>query len=389
MFDLMSYVTPQKQEGKPMETIWIDIYDLIPSEGNFYHVDTALKDTIEIFGILQPLLVKPVEGKYEIKAGGKRYAASLALVEEGKEEFRKLPCVIREKADWEEGGGELDELSLIVTNQYRKKTEWEEMTEVVKLDELARRIKEKYKLPGRTREAVEKLTGKSSGTLARYKAIYNNLSPYFTDLFKQGEINVSTAYELSRANQEASEAIHRQTGSVIAISKEAAGEPDPEGQQEPPGEAQEDPEKEVTEEIPEDKGKPHTEGEKEEIQEEEPEPEEEPEEMQEEEEEQPGGQQDNRAEGQRENRENREEGQQGNQAEGQQAQPETVIKYIKEPDHGCGFCHPEYGRELETAEGDYLLMFDPESRSVQITSMETGTVNTIRFKLCPMCGRKL
>lgn len=376
MFDLMSYVTPQKQEGKPMETIWIDIYDLIPSAGNFYHVDTALKDTIEIFGILQPLLVKPTEGKYEIKAGGKRYAASLALVEEGKEEFRKLPCVIREKADWEEGGEELDELSLIVTNQYRKKTEWEEMTEVVKLDELARRIKEKYKLPGRTREAVEKLTGKSSGTLARYKAIYNNLSPYFMDLFKQGQINVSAAYELSRADQEASEDYHKQTGSIAVISKEVAEEPD--GQQEPPGEAQEDPEKEVTEEIPEDKGKPHTEGEKEEIQEEEPEPEEEPEEMQGEEEEQPGGQQDNQAEGQRENQE-----------EGQQAQPETVIKYIKEPDHGCGLCHPEYGRELETAEGDFFLMFDPESRAVQITSQETGTINTIRFKICPMCGRKL
>lgn len=51
-----------KQEEK-MEIEYVDVYDLIPSKENFYHVDERLKKNIEIMGLLQPILVKrPVCG---------------------------------------------------------------------------------------------------------------------------------------------------------------------------------------------------------------------------------------------------------------------------------------------------------------------------------------
>ena len=86
-----------KQEEK-MEIEYVDVYDLIPSKENFYHVDERLKKNIEIMGLLQPILVKrPVGGKYEVIAGHRRRLALIALVEEGKEKFRQVPCVFKQE----------------------------------------------------------------------------------------------------------------------------------------------------------------------------------------------------------------------------------------------------------------------------------------------------
>lgn len=76
------------------EVLMIDVCDLIPSKDNFYHVDDELKRSIELFGILQPLLVKrPENGKYRVIAGHRRRLAVLSLMNEGKEERRYMPCV--------------------------------------------------------------------------------------------------------------------------------------------------------------------------------------------------------------------------------------------------------------------------------------------------------
>ena len=56
-----------------------DIYDLIPSKGNFYSVKDVqdLKQSIELLGVLQPLLVTDEEedGKHRIIAGHRRRLA--------------------------------------------------------------------------------------------------------------------------------------------------------------------------------------------------------------------------------------------------------------------------------------------------------------------------
>ena len=63
------------EENKQQENdvFMVDAYDMIPSKENFYHVDAALKRSIELVGILQPCIVKkPVNGKYDVIAGHRR-----------------------------------------------------------------------------------------------------------------------------------------------------------------------------------------------------------------------------------------------------------------------------------------------------------------------------
>ena len=80
-----------------------DIYDLIPSKGNFYSVEDVqdLKQSIELLGVLQPLLVTDEEedGKRRIIAGHRRRLAVMQLVDEGKERFRRVPILIKPKRE--------------------------------------------------------------------------------------------------------------------------------------------------------------------------------------------------------------------------------------------------------------------------------------------------
>lgn len=188
---------PQQEEGT--KVVNIDVNDLIPSQDNFYHVDDELKRSIELVGILQPLLVsRPENGKYKVIAGHRRRLAVLSLLEEGKEEVRFVPCVFK-KEDVR------DRLALIMANRFRDKTDWEKMMEAIQAEELAKELKKEYNLNGRTREVLAEITGTTEAQLGRYKSIYNNLSARLMKYFKESVINVSVAVELcgmSAAGQE-------------------------------------------------------------------------------------------------------------------------------------------------------------------------------------------
>lgn len=177
----------------------IDVNDLVPSQDNFYHVDDELKRSIELVGILQPLLVsRPENGKYRVIAGHRRRLAALSLLEEGKEEMRFVPCVFK-KEDVR------DRLALIMANRFRDKTDWEKMMEAIQAEELAKELKKEYSLNGRTREVLAEITGTTEAQLGRYKSIYNNLSARLMKNFRESVINVSVAVELcgmSAAGQE-------------------------------------------------------------------------------------------------------------------------------------------------------------------------------------------
>ena len=79
---------------------YIDVYDLIPSEDNFYSMSAIeeLAALIEVSGgVKQPGLVVPLGGgKYKVIAGHRRRLASIFLVEQGKEQYRKMPCMVEE-----------------------------------------------------------------------------------------------------------------------------------------------------------------------------------------------------------------------------------------------------------------------------------------------------
>lgn len=188
-------IEAEKQDGATKQTegseiVNIDVYDLVPSQDNFYHVDDELKRSIELVGILQPLLVsRPENGKYRVIAGHRRRLAALSLLEEGKEEMRVVPCVFK-KEDVR------DRLALIMANRFRDKTGWEKMMEAIQAEELAKELKKEYSLNGRTREVLAEITGMTEVQLGRYKSIYNNLSGRLMKCFKDSVINISVAVEL-------------------------------------------------------------------------------------------------------------------------------------------------------------------------------------------------
>ena len=173
-----------------------DIYDLIPSKGNFYSVEDVqdLKQSIELLGVLQPLLVTDEEedGKRRIIAGHRRRLAVMQLVDEGKERFRRVPILIKPKKN-----AILDRLALIMANRFREKTDWERMTEALETEKLVPELKESMSIPGRTRDLLAEIIETSPAQIGRYKAIYNNLIPELMAEFKANRIVVSVIYEAS------------------------------------------------------------------------------------------------------------------------------------------------------------------------------------------------
>ena len=173
-----------------------DIYDLIPSKGNFYSVEDVqdLKQSIELLGVLQPLLVTDEEedGKHRIIAGHRRRLAVMQLVDEGKERFRRVPILIKPKKN-----AILDRLALIMANRFREKTDWERMTEALETEKLVLELKESMNIPGRTRDLLAEIIETSPAQVGRYKAIYNNIIPELMAEFKANRIVVSVIYEAS------------------------------------------------------------------------------------------------------------------------------------------------------------------------------------------------
>lgn len=208
--ELLNGVSTSKGDGaaeseesrRPLlKVIPLNIHDLIPSKDNFYSVDNVeeLKASIEMFGVLQNLTVKPLgNGKYEIISGHRRHKACTELVAEGKTEFEYIPCGVQTEQD------EIKEhILLIMTNStVRELTDWEKMKQAEELRKNFEVLKKRENLPGRVRDLVAEALNISSTQIARLNAIENNLTPEFKEEFKDGKIGTSAAYELSGMSEE-------------------------------------------------------------------------------------------------------------------------------------------------------------------------------------------
>lgn len=191
----------ETQERPALKVIAISINDLIPSSDNFYSVEhiTELKNSIEMFGVLQNLTVKPLEGgKYRIIAGHRRHRACAELVAEGKTEYEYVPCGIQAERD------EIKErILLIMTNSTtRELSDWERMKQAEELNKYFSILKKRDNLPGRVRDLVAEALNTSSTQVARMGAIAKNLTPELTAEFKAGRLGLSAAYELSGMDQD-------------------------------------------------------------------------------------------------------------------------------------------------------------------------------------------
>ena len=178
---------------------------------NFYAVDdvTALMDSIELIGVQQPLVVVPVDGRYRLIAGHRRYKA---LSELGKE---TAPCVIQNGLTETE-----EQLALILTNSTaRELTYKEKMEQARKLKELfIKRREEGAKLPGRIRDMVADAMQESTSNIARMEAIDRNLVEEWKDSLNQGQISASTAYQISKLPESMQEKLKQEYPNASALT---------------------------------------------------------------------------------------------------------------------------------------------------------------------------
>ena len=211
---------------------YIDVDDLVPSEDNFYSMSAIeeLAGLIELSGgVKQPGLVTPLGGgKYRVIAGHRRRLASILLVNQGKEQYRKMPCMVegadREPEDDEGELRDIDEaILLITTNGPREKTDWDRVQEAARLRELLDRKRKIEKISGETRKIIANWLGTTPAQVGRYESVARHLIPEFMEELEGGGVNISVAYELStmdqREQQKALDLYRRKEGLAIGDVK--------------------------------------------------------------------------------------------------------------------------------------------------------------------------
>lgn len=197
---------PDRQQDQKI--VYRNPEDLIPSEENFYNTEKLerLKQSIKLLGILQPLLIENREGKDYVIAGHCRRKCCIDLLNEGNDKFSRVPCVYKTSSELEEDAGQEDDIvrqiMIIQANCYRDKTDWEKMTETLKMEGLVKELREKTPMEGKTRDILKDLIGTSNGQLGRYHAISTNLCEQLMSEFEEDRIKISVAYEASKLNRE-------------------------------------------------------------------------------------------------------------------------------------------------------------------------------------------
>lgn len=197
---------PDRQQDQKI--VYRNPKDLIPSEENFYNTEKLerLKQSIKLLGILQPLLIENRDGKDYVIAGHCRRKCCIDLLNEGNDRFSRVPCVYKTSSELEQDAGQEDDIvrqiMIIQANCYRDKSDWEKMTETLKMENLVKELREKAPMEGKTRDILKDLIGTSSGQLGRYHAISTNLCEQLMSEFEEDRIKISVAYEISKLNKE-------------------------------------------------------------------------------------------------------------------------------------------------------------------------------------------
>lgn len=197
---------PDRQQDQKI--VYRNPEDLIPSEENFYNTEKLerLKQSIKLLGILQPLLIENRDGKDYVIAGHCRRKCCIDLLNEGNDRFSRVPCVYKTHSELEQDAGQEDhivrQIMIIQANCYRDKSDWEKMTETLKMEGLVKELREKTPMEGKTRDILKDLIGTSGGQLGRYHAISTNLCEQLMSEFEEDRIKISVAYEASKLNRE-------------------------------------------------------------------------------------------------------------------------------------------------------------------------------------------
>lgn len=221
--DMVAKRPKQMQEENSSDTVYRDVFKLIPSKANFYGVKPeklqGLKNSILLFGVMQDVLIEERDGEDYIISGHCRTMCCRMLVEEGHEEFRKINCKYTKVKDNArknlleieesciDGSATrenddaisklLERLSVIQANRFRDKSDWEKMREALDTEEIIKELKNLAGLKGKTRDIVRETIGVSGTQMERYHAVQKRLSAEWMAEFEAEKINITVARELA------------------------------------------------------------------------------------------------------------------------------------------------------------------------------------------------
>ena len=217
-------IVSELNTGAP-EVKMIPIGDIIPNPANFYRVDMdaikPLMDSIAMDGLHHyPLVMKHPEedGKWLLIDGERRYTACKALVEEGNEDFKEIPCTVKEYASTA-----LAELQLILSNSTNRVLSGAELSrQAEKTEMLFYQLKEEgYDFPGRMRDRVAAACNVSATKLAKLKVIRERLVEEYKPMWEQSKLTEQAAYALARMPEELQKRISEIVGDLPVMGANA------------------------------------------------------------------------------------------------------------------------------------------------------------------------
>lgn len=216
-FDNVSEKKPEQEEAKT--TVYLDMDLLQPNKRNEYQMTEIeqLSAMIKLAGgILQNIIVSPAneEGHYTITTGERRWRAALLLRDKGEYPetlHNKVPCTIQnpQEIDLPLDDAGKEDFAILVTNQYRSKTDGEKYMEYQKWRNIIKQLRRsgvKYLPSGydeedtqieikgtSTRELVATQMGVSTGQISRYENIEKRGSEDLIERLMNDELNLSEA----------------------------------------------------------------------------------------------------------------------------------------------------------------------------------------------------
>lgn len=209
--------------------------------------NAMLKDSIEQFGLLDPLVVRPSgDGDYILVSGHRRKLMHDRLVEEGKTQFEQAECIVINVNDVD-----AEQILLEANIPNRVISDWEKMQAVKRMNDIFQRREEAgEKLEGRRREHIAGALGMSVSAVGRLEKIEKSLGEEYKQELKEGNIGISVADKLASKPVEEQKAIHEAIGPKVKLVDFAKfEEPEEEPEEEPKEELEQSPEPEQPKET--------------------------------------------------------------------------------------------------------------------------------------------
>lgn len=219
-------------------TVYIDMRQIKPNDRNMYEMSEIekLADMIKMSrGILQNLIVKPADedGMYTLTTGERRWRAANYLRERGEyppELNNTVPCTVvdPQTIDLPLSVDAKEDFAILVTNQYRNKSDGETYMEIMKWRNIFSELrkqgveflasdpetgKQEVQIKGiKTRKLVADQVGISTGQVSRYEDVEKRGSDKVMEMLIKDDIDLSTAEKLIKLPQQDQEEVVTETG---------------------------------------------------------------------------------------------------------------------------------------------------------------------------------